>query len=151
MSTSLTERLQRIADASTVSADAAVFVNTVSISDADRTMALHEVEYTAAQIRSLAEAMAAPEDEEELYSGLAALWLELRLQWQRHNDVANYDLMRHGEARPIDLVRGSITSYLFERIESLLSQAHLDRLNEKALTLIDTIREDVTLPAAKAA
>ena len=151
MSTSLTERLRRIADANTVSADSAVFVNSVSISDADRTMALHEIEYTAAQIRHLADAMNAPEDEEELYSGLAALWLELRLQWQRHNDVANYDLMRHGEAKSIDLVRGSMTSYLFERIESLLSPNHLDRLNEKALTLIDTIRDDVTIPASKVA
>lgn len=147
MTTNLPDRLRRIADEQTVLADAAVFLDSVAISDADRSMALRELAYSAAQIRGLADAMQAPEDAEELYGGLAALWLELRLQWQRHNDVANYDLMRNGAARPIDLVRGSVSSYLFERIESLLSAEHLDRLNDKALTLIDTIREDVASPS----
>jgi hypothetical protein len=62
-------------------------------------------------------------------------------------DEANYDLMRHGDAKPIDLVRGSISSYYFQRIESLLQPEQIQTLNKKALAIIDTLRQDVASPA----
>jgi hypothetical protein len=147
MNYDLPQRLSHIADADAVSADTDAFLAAVSIAEQARTMVQHEAHSTAVQIRTLADAMSDPEDAEELYGALASLWLELRLQWQRHNDVANYDLMRHGEAKPIDLVRGSVSSYYFERIESLLQPEQIQRLNEKALSIIDTLRQDVGSPA----
>jgi hypothetical protein len=150
MNYDLPQRLSRIADADAVSADTDAFLAAVTITEQARTLVQHEALSTALQIRTLAEAMSDPEDAEELYGAMASLWLELRLQWQRHNDVANYDLMRHGEAKPIDLVRGSVSSYYFERIESLLQPEQIQRLNAKALSLIDSLRQDVTSPAETA-
>jgi len=147
MSYDLPQRLSHIADADAVSADTDAFLAAVNIAEQARSMVQHEAHSTAVQIRTLADAMSDPEDAEELYGAMASLWLELRLQWQRHNDVANYDLMRHGEAKPIDLVRGSVSSYYFERIESLLQPEQIQRLNEKALSIIDTLRQDVGSPA----
>ncbi|SIQ27401.1 hypothetical protein SAMN05421778_102215 [Sphaerotilus natans] len=150
MTYDLPQRLSRIADTDIVSADTEAFLAAVSITEQARTLVWHEAQSTAFQIRTLADAMCDPEDAEELYGALASLWLELRLQWQRHNDVANYDLMRHGEAKPIDLVRGSVSSYYFERIESLLQPDQIMCLNQKALALIDSLRQDVASAAEKA-
>jgi len=150
MSYDLPQRLTQIADAATVTADTNAFLAAVTIADKARTLVEHEAHSTAVQISTLAEAMSDPEDAEELYGALASLWLELRLQWQRHNDVANYDLMRNGEAKPIDLVRGSISSYYFQRIETLLQPEQIQTLNQKALSIIDTLRQDVASPAGNA-
>jgi len=147
MNYDLPQRLSSIADAATVSTDTDAFLAAVDIAEQARTMVQHEAHSTAIQIRTLADAMCDPEDAEELYGALASLWLELRLQWQRHNDVANYDLMRHGEAKPIDLVRGSVSSYYFQRIETLLQPDQIQRLNNKALSIIDSLRLDVASPA----
>jgi hypothetical protein len=150
MSNDLAQRLSHIADSTAVSTDTEAFMAAVTIADNERTMVRNEVQYTAGQIRGLAEAMSDPEDVEELYGAMASLWLELRLQWQRHNDVTNYDLMRHGEAKPIDLVRGSVSSYFFQRIETLLQPDQIECLNQRALALIDTLRLDVSIPAESA-
>jgi hypothetical protein len=147
MTNDLTQRLSRIADSNAVATDTRAFLSNVTISDPARTIVLHEAQYTADQIRALAAAMSEPDDVEELYAALASLWLELRLQWQRHNDVANYDLMRHGEAKPIDLVRGSLSSYFFQRIESLLQPDQVQRLSAKALSIIEGLRMDIVSPA----
>lgn len=147
MTYDLPQRLSRIADADTVSVDTQAFLSAVNIDEDARAMVQHESYSTGLQIRTLADAMCDPEDAEELYGALASLWLELRLQWQRHNDVANYDLMRHGDAKPIDLVRGSISSYYFQRIESLLQPEQIQCLNTKALSIIDSLRQDVANPA----
>ena len=143
MNYDLPQRLSRIADADVVSADTNAFLAAVSIAEESRTMVQLEASSTAFQIRTLADAMCDPEDAEELYGAMASLWLELRLQWQRHNDVANYDLMRHGEAKPIDLVRGSVSSYYFQRIDYLLQPEQIQHLNTKALSIIDSLRQDV--------
>jgi hypothetical protein len=147
MTNDLTQRLSRIADSNAVSTATSGFLSNVKISDQARTIVLHEAQYTADQIRALADAMSEPDDVDELYAALAALWLELRLQWQRHNDVANYALMRHGEAKPIDLVRGSLSSYYFQRIESLLQPDQVQRLSDKALSIIEGLRQDIVSPA----
>jgi len=150
MNYDLPQRLAHIADADAVSADTNAFLAAVNITEQARTMVQHEAQSAAIQIRTLADAMSDPEDAEELYGALASLWLELRLQWQRHNDVANYDLMRHGDAKPIDLVRGSVSSYYVQRIESLLQPEQIKRLNDKALSIIDSLRQDVGSPAENA-
>ena len=143
----LPQRLSGIADADAVSADTNAFLAVVNISEQDRTIVQQEAHSTANQIRTLGNAMCDPEDADELYGALASLWLELRLQWQRHNDVANYDLMRHGEAKPIDLVRGSVSAYHFQRIESVLQPNQIQFLNKKALSIMESLRQDVVSPA----
>jgi hypothetical protein len=150
MTNDLSQRLLRIADSNTVATDTRAFLSNVKIFDESRTIVLHEAQYMADQIRSLADAMSQPEDVEELYGALAALWLELRLQWQRHNDVVNYDLMRHGEAKPIEFVRVSLSSYYFQRIESVLQPDQVQRLSDKALSIIEGLRMDILSPAEAA-
>ena len=147
MTNDLSQRLLRIADSNTVATDTRALMSSVKISDESRTIVLHEAQYLADQIRSLADAMSQPDDVEELYGALASLWLELRLQWQRHNDVVNYDLMRHGEHKPVDFVRGSLSSYFFGRIESVLKPDQVQRLSEKALSIIEGLRMDIVSPA----
>ena len=147
MNYELPQRLSGIADADAVSADTNAFLAAVNISEQDRTIVQQEAHSTANQIRTLGNAMCDPEDADELYGALASLWLELRLQWQRHNDVANYDLMRHGEAKPIDLVRGSVSAYHIQRIESVLQPNQIQFLNQKALSIMESLRQDVVSPA----
>ncbi len=101
------------------------------------------------QIASLASAMSDPEDEVELYRSLAALWLELRFQWQRHNLVANYDTMLKGGCAAIVLARASAASYMLNRIESLLVEEHRERLGDSAVEMLDRLREDVERAATR--
>jgi hypothetical protein len=147
MTNDLSQRLLRIADHDTVATDTRAFLSNVKIFDESSTIVLHESQYMADQIRALADAMNQPDDVEELYGALASLWLQLRLQWQRHNDVVNYDVMRHGEAKPIDFVRVSLSSYYFQRIESVLQPGQVQRLSDKALSIIEGLRLDIVSPA----
>lgn len=95
--------------------------------------------YTAARvaaIRDLASAMPEPDDEVELYRTLAAYWLELRFEWQRNNDVMNYQTVLRGTAEPRVTAEGSVGSFLLSRIETLLDPAHLDLLSHFAVELL---------------
>lgn len=151
MSTSLAEQLHLIADVSIITKDCTAFLDAVELTTSDRSVAISELMATSAQINELATAMESPEDAEELYRCLSTWWLELRLQWHRHNDVSNYELFRLGAASPIALVRGSISSYIIDRFESILSREQLDKLNESAVAVIELLRDGLTPDASHAA
>jgi len=89
-----------------------------------------------AAIRDLATAMPEPDDEIELYRTLAAFWLELRFEWQRNNEVMNYQTVLRGSAEPRVIAEGSVGSFVLSRIETLLDPSHLDMLARYALELL---------------
>lgn len=133
----------QIADATIVTSDIRSIAQSIELDEAAQAMVVNDALKLCDDISSLAEVMNEPEDEPELYRSLAALWLELRFEWQRHNLVANYGTIRTGECPPLVLVRASSASYVLQRIESLLARDHLDRLGDSAVTMLDVLREDV--------
>ena len=145
----LAEQLSLVADPDAVRIAARSITDEVALGDAERDDVIATSISLCAQIASLASAMSDPEDETELYRSLAALWLELRFQWQRHNLVANYDTMLKGGCAPIVLARASSASYMLNRIESLLVEEHREKLGDSAVEMLDRLREDVERAATR--
>jgi len=141
--TSLASQLAHIADQTIISSDIRAITQSIDLSDDASEQVVADSLRLCADITALADAMNEAEDEVELYRSLAALWLELRFEWQRHNLVANYETIRSGTCPPMVLVRASATSYVLQRIETLLAREHLDRLGDSAVDLLETLREDV--------
>lgn len=139
----LAARLAHIADEAIIAADIREITQTVEISAPAANDVVQDGLRLCADINALAQAMYEGEDEPELYRSLAALWLELRFEWQRHNLVANYETIRSGTCPPLVLVRASASSYILQRIETLLAREHLDRLGDSAVDLLEVLREDV--------
>lgn len=105
--------------------------------DAATRAELHD--YAAARlagIRALAESLGDPDDQLELYRTMAAFWLELRFEWQRHNEVMNYQTARTGTAVGRVVATAAIGSAILARIESLLAESHLQLLTSCALELL---------------
>lgn len=146
----LAEQLSLVADPIVVRIAATSIADEVSLGEAERDDVVNTSLSLCTQIASLASAMSDPEDETELYRSLAALWLELRFQWQRHNLVANYDTMLKGGCAPIVLARASSASYMLNRIESLLVEEHRFKLGDSAVEMLDRLREDVERTATPA-
>lgn len=141
--TSLASQLAHIADQTIISSDIRAITQSIDLSADASEQVVADSLRLCADISALADAMNEAEDEAELYRSLAALWLELRFEWQRHNLVANYETIRSGTCPPMVLVRASATSYVLQRIETLLAREHLDRLGDSAVDLLETLREDV--------
>jgi len=146
----LAEQLSLVADSTVVRIAATSIADEVSLGEAERDDVVNTSLSLCTQIASLASAMSDPEDETELYRSLAALWLELRFQWQRHNLVANYDTMLKGGCAPIVLARASSASYMLNRIESLMIEEHRFKLGDSAVEMLDRLREDVERTATPA-
>jgi len=89
-------------------------------------------------IQALAQALVHPEDEPELYPTIAALWLELRFDWQRHNEVMNYAATR---LTPLPRVvgHGAVTSGILARLEDLLLPQHREQLADHAIVLLEGV------------
>ncbi len=132
-----------VADAAAVVPVCRNIAESVELSPAERDCVMNEAATVCEQLQALGQSLADPEDEADLYRSLAAMWLELRFAWQRHNLVANYDTIRTGTCAPIVLVRASVASYILQRIESLLSTDHRDRLGDTAVQLLDVVRDEV--------
>jgi hypothetical protein len=88
-------------------------------------------------ILDVCNALGAKGDEDDFYRTLAAIWLELRFEWQRHNLVSNYGTVRHGCAAPLSLALAGASSALMAQLESLLDDTALARLGEFAAQLIE--------------
>jgi hypothetical protein len=71
-------------------------------------------------VAELVDALEDPEDEEELYRTVTDLWLELKFEWARYNQVMQYQLARKGEAQTKVIARGSVCSNIIRELEELL-------------------------------
>jgi hypothetical protein len=88
-------------------------------------------------ILDVCQALGAEGDEDDFYRTLAAVWLELRFEWQRHSLVSNYGTVRHGHSAPLSLALASASSALMAQVEALLDAEALARLGEFAAQLIE--------------
>jgi hypothetical protein len=140
----LARQLLLVADQACVTVSSRAIVEAVPLSPDQPELVLAESRELCAQIASLPRTLPTPEDKPESYRSLAALWLELRFQWQRHNLVANYDTVVKGERSPLVPVRASAASFMLQRIERLLPEAHRDRLRDAAVEVLDRLRDEVS-------
>ena len=132
----LASRLAEIGDPQALAATIEEIADAAGVA-ADSRAELHD--YATARlegIRALAASLDDPDDQLELYRTMAAFWLELRFEWQRHNDVMNYQLARHGAASALVVALASVGSAILARIESLLDARHLQMLTTYALELL---------------
>jgi len=115
-----------------------VAVASLNLSEAEiEDLRLYAQERSAA-IQTLAQALGHAEDEPELYPTIAALWLELRFDWQRHNEVMNYAATR---IMPLPRVaaHGAVGSAILARLEDLLLPEHRDELAGHAIRLLEAV------------
>ena len=140
----LAQRLHTVADAHDVATALRELTGAVKLSEPDRAGIEDDALRLCGELRAFASAMSAVADEPELYRSLAIVWLELRIEWQRHDLVASYDTARTGFAEIGVLVRASAATYLLQRIEVLLDRPQLEQLVSTAMGIIETLRTDVS-------
>ncbi len=93
---------------------------------------------------ALAAALPAPEDEPELIRLLAAAWLELRCEWERYNNVSNYQLFHSGrDAEPEVMAAAATVSGMLVWIEEVVPASAVELMSAATLDLLDRIRADV--------
>lgn len=68
----------------------------------------------------LVDALGDPDDEQELYGLICNLWLELRMEWTRYNQVMQYQLIRGGECDLELVARGGVCSAILGWLEGCL-------------------------------
>lgn len=100
---------------------------------------------------ALAAALTTPEDEPELVRLLAAAWLELRFEWERYNNVSNYQLFHSGrDAEPEVMAAGATVSGMLVWIEEVVPASAVELMSAATLDLLDRIRADVLERASSA-
>ncbi len=100
---------------------------------------------------ALAAALPAPEDEPELIRLLAAAWLELRCEWERYNNVSNYQLFHSGrDAEPEVMAAAATVSGMLVWIEEVVPASAVELMSAATLDLLDRVRADVLERAAPA-
>jgi hypothetical protein len=100
---------------------------------------------------ALAAALPAPEDEPELIRLLAAAWLELRCEWERYNNVSNYQLFHSGrDAEPEVMAAAATVSGMLVWIEEVVPASAVELMSAATLDLLDRIRADVLERASAA-
>jgi hypothetical protein len=88
-------------------------------------------------VMELVDALGAEEDEEELYRTITDLWLELKFEWARYNQVMNYQCARQGAAKPQVMGRGGVCSSVISFIEQLLRPRDIASLTNFVASPLD--------------
>ena len=94
-------------------------------------------------VNELADALADPEDEDELYRSAAFLWLELKSEWVRYNQTMQYQVVRYGEAEPTVFVKGAVCAQVLARVEPLLLLSDVDLLTNMSAEPLQFGKADV--------
>ena len=134
------ERLLVIADEAAIHDAVSGFLRDVALDPVAATIVRDYALSRVAAIRDLAAAMPEADDEIELYRTAAAFWLELRFEWQRNNEIMNYQTVLRGHADPRVVVEGAIGSFMLSRLEVCLDASHLDMLTRYAIELLSDVR-----------
>jgi len=143
---SLAARLRLVGDATGLRESAELVADAVGLDYAEREEMIALSIDRSRSLIELADALSDEDDEEELYRVIAALWLQLRFEWQRHNDVLNYAAV--GDTPNSGLAaEGSIGSAILQRLENLLLPLHLDALSGHAQGLLSTVGSGLEVTA----
>ena len=85
----------------------------------------------AEHVAELAVALPDAEDEADLYRSITQLWMELRFEWDRHNQVMNYQVMKGQDPDPHVQARGCVVSAVIASLEGLLDEEDLASISER--------------------
>jgi hypothetical protein len=118
-------------------------VEGVSLSDAVR---VRVSTFAARRVAGLGELTAtiSPVCRVDFYRALAAFWLELRFEWQRHNLVSNYHTIRTGECHMAAFVLAAASSCVLACIEEHLEAVDRALMDEFAAELIGGTHDALT-------
>lgn len=90
--------------------------------------------YAENQRRSLAASSDDVPDPDEISYLLACRYVECKAQWIQQNLRIQYTSMIHGAPDRLLVAEAATTAYLFERIEALLCDEHLGKINTLLMT-----------------
>jgi len=138
---SLADRLMLVADADDLARQAREAAANAGLSKFDATNLVQLSLDRTKAILDLARSLSEPDDEVELYRTISSLWLQLRFEWQRHNDILGYGDVK-GIHSPLFAAEGSVGSYLLDRLERLLLPEHIEGLSDYSLALLSGIAND---------
>ncbi len=93
-------------------------------------------------IHDLADALSTAEDRDDLYRTLAHYWIELRVEWDRYNNVMNYQLAS-GEQDPLVVGKGTACSELLTWLEDVMEQDDLSAMADFCSEPLERIRAEV--------
>lgn len=94
-------------------------------------------------IHDLADALSQAEDRDDLYRTLAHFWIELRVEWDRYNNVMNFQLMSGGEQDPLVVAKGTACSEILTWLEEVMEEEDLSAMAEFCSEPLEKIREEV--------
>jgi hypothetical protein len=135
---SLASRLMVVADADHLARQARDAAAAAGLSQFDGTNLVQLALERTKALLELAQSLADRGDEEDLYRAIAAFWLQLRFEWQRHNDVLSYGDV-NGIHSPALAAEGWVGSHLLHRLESLLLPEHIEALSVHSLHLLGAV------------
>ncbi|MEO0649322.1 MAG: hypothetical protein AAFZ65_01425 [Planctomycetota bacterium] len=85
----------------------------------------------AEHIAELAVALPDKDDEEDLYRSITQMWMELRFEWDRHNQVMNYQIMKGETPDPMVQARGCVVSAVIHSLETFLDEKDLEEISSR--------------------
>ena len=91
----------------------------------------------AEHVAELATALPDEEDEQDLYRSISQLWLELKFEWDRHNQVMNYQILKGDAPDPHVQARGCVVSAVISSLESLMREEDLEKFGERHMLPLD--------------
>lgn len=94
-------------------------------------------------IHDVADAISETEDREDLYRTLAHYWIELRVEWDRYNNVMNYQLMSSGQQDPLIVAKGTACSEVLGWLEEVMEEDDLAALADFCSEPLDRIKAEV--------
>lgn len=94
-------------------------------------------------IHDLADALSQAEDRDDLYRTIAHFWIELRVEWDRYNNVMNFQLMSGGEQDPLVVAKGTACSEILTWLEDVMEEEDLSAMAEFCSEPLEKIREEI--------
>lgn len=85
----------------------------------------------AEHVAELAVALPDAEDEDDLYRSITQMWMELRFEWDRHNQVMNYQILKGSDPDPQVQARGCVVSAVIHSLEQLLDEKDLEDISAR--------------------
>lgn len=94
-------------------------------------------------IHDLADALSQAEDRDDLYRTLAHFWIELRVEWDRYNNVMNFQLTSTGEQDPLVVAKGTACSEILTWLEEVMEQEDLTAMADFCSEPLERIRAEI--------
>ena len=124
----------------------AAIKSTLEAMEADETTAKRLDAYMREKvsgIHEVADAISHAEDRDDLYRTLAHYWIELRVEWDRYNNVMNYQLLSSGEQDPVVVAKGTACSEVLCWLEEVMEEEDLSAMADFCSEPLERIKAEV--------